>query len=556
MARTTRILLELDLTAPLPETPRAPLSQLSSRGQPRLLEAIHRLHRAATDDRVVGLIAQTGPTGMGLASIQEIREAVRAFARSGKPTIAWSESFGELTSAMPGYYLATGFSSIWLQPSGQVGIPGLMLAVPFLRGTLDKLGVEPDLSQREQYKNAADSLMRDTFSEAHREASAALVGAMADILVDGIARGRRIDAAQVRALMDSSPLSAERARHEGLVDHLGYRHQAYSGVDDTLLSAGVGNYDRLLLSRYHPRRSDEVQRKAASLVGRHSPGVALVSVRGTIRTGHSAPGPFGTDAASTSTATVLGRLADDESVGAVVLRVDSPGGSYVASDAIWEAVRTVRSSGRPVVASMGNVAASGGYYVSMGADHILATPTTVTGSIGVLAGKVVVNGLLDKVGISVQDVTVGTRATMASLRHPYDQDQRAALEQWLDEVYEDFVAKAADGRGMTTAELRAVAGGRVWTGTQAVAKGLVDELGGLAAAVRRARALAGLGRNATVKEVSGLSAWEALRGPRSADDPTLSLHHTTGWGAYAAIASHLGLPREGPLVCTLPTTVR
>lgn len=557
MGNSRGILLELDLTAPIVDGPVDPLTRLTNRGQLPLRLAVEALHHAARDERVVGLIAQSGGTRTGLAHIQELREAILAFRKSGKPAVTWAESFGELTAAMSGYYLATAFDEIWLQPSGHLGLHGLAVAAPFLRDALEKVGIEPLMSQRFEYKNAADSLMRTELSPAHRESLSALVDSLAHQLIGGMAAGRGIDGERMPALVDSAPIEAANARAQGLVDHLGYRGQAYSAMLDRLGATDEQSPTKLLLSRYQPATRTRIRRRAAALSHRGSGQVALVHLRGTIRTGHASPAPFASDVASTSVVAALHRIAQDDKVAAVVLRVDSPGGSYVGSDAIWHAVGQVRESGRPVVAAMGNVAASGGYYVCMGADHIVATPATVTGSIGVLAGKVLVNGLLDKVGLHVEDVTVGRRATMPSLRHRYDEDQQAALESWLDLVYWDFVGKAAQGRGMTDQEIHAIAKGRVWTGYQALQNGLVDQPGGTGVALRKARRLAGLGPDATVLEMPTLRPWDVVRGPRSADDPGAgATGWIPGWGALAPAAAMLGLPPAGPLTLPYPVTFR
>jgi protease-4 len=538
------IVLELDLTAPLPGQGLQPLSRWAYRSQPPLRLMVESLRRAARDERVVGLIAQVGESPLGLAEAQELRAAIREFAASGKPTVAWAESFGELSPALPGYALATAFETVWLQPSGVIGLHGLATTVPFLRTAMDKLGIEPRLSQRYEYKNAADSLQRTGFTDAHREAATSLLESLAEQLIGEIADGRGLTDAGVRDLMDSSPIAAERAVEVGLIDHVGYRDEAYSALLDPL---AVAEPQRMLLGKYGPHPIERAHRAAAGALRHDKRDVGLLHLSGTVRQGHAPALPLSAEIASSTVVAALTRIAEDEHIGALVVRVDSPGGSYVASDAIWRAVAQVRASGRPVVACLGNTAASGGYFVSMGADQIVAAPATVTGSIGVFAGKLLINGLLDKLGIALGDVGVGRRAFLSSPVHDYDEDQAAALSEWLDAVYWDFVTKAAAGRGMTPEAVHAVAKGRVWTGRQALQHGLVDRLGGTHAALNLARQLAGLPTTARVREIPLISAWQALRGPRNADDAAVSIG-TGAWGPFTEVAARLGLPTGGPLL--------
>jgi protease-4 len=557
MSRDGGILLEVDLTAPMAEGSTSPLQRALSARHPSVAQVVDRLHEAAQDDRVVGLVAQTGTTPLSLAAHQELHHAVRAFVRSGKPSVAWAESFGELTPSVPGYYLASAFDSVWLQPSGQVGLHGLTLAVPFVRTLLDRLGIEPDLRQREEFKNAPDSVMRSEISEAHETALRELLRSISAVLMGAVANARGFPPARVEELMAEAPLGGARAREVGLVDHLGYRHHVYTAVREQLVASGTRGHRRLVLPRYRAHRPQATLRAANARVRPTGQTVALLSMSGMVQPGHQHGGPLATGIASATTSATLSRLAQDEHVGALVVRVDSPGGSYVASDAIWEAVRHFRASGRPVVASMGSVAASGGYYVSMAADRIVATPATITGSIGVYAGKLVVEGLLDRLGIHVEDVAVGGRARMPSARHRYSEEEAAALEAWLDEVYADFVAKVATSRHLNEAAVAAVAKGRVWTGEQALQRGLVDHLGGLRTAVRLAQRLAGLPTTAPLRDVSP-SPWRQLRGPRTSDDAGSSVldWYRRGWGehAEAALSQRLGI--TGPLTCPFVPTVR
>ncbi|HOZ60476.1 MAG TPA: S49 family peptidase, partial [Nakamurella multipartita] len=364
MARITvphrrRILLELDLsTAPVELDPAEPLARLRQRGRRDLRATLRALHEAADDPRVVGLVARVGGP-LPWPVMQELRAGLRAFAAGGKPTLAWAQTFAEQPGAMAGYVLATAFDELWLQPGGEVGLLGVALETTFLRGSLDKLGLQPQLDQRHEYKNAADTIMRTEYTQAHREALDAIVGSVFDDAVEAIALGRRLDPARVRTLVDGGPTLAPAARDAGLVDRLGYRDEALAAM-----RARVGDEPELLFAdRWRPRRRP--LRIVGGTLGR--PGrrghVALVTIQGTIDSGRSRRGLMGRTAGSDTVGAALRAAAADERARAVVLRVDSPGGSAVASETIWREVCLLRRA-KPVIVAMGAVAASDGYYVA------------------------------------------------------------------------------------------------------------------------------------------------------------------------------------------------
>lgn len=485
--RAEKVLLELDLGRGVAETgPANPVEAVRSLRTPQLRTLIEHLRRAQSDDTVVGLIAAIPGHGLTLAQTGELRAAVAHFRQVGKPTVAWSASFGELTQGTTGYHLAAGFDEIWLQPSGGLGLVGFAASATFLRGAFDKVGVEPQFGQRHEYKSAADTFVKTGLTAAHREMLTRLVDSATDIVVADVARDRGMDPATVRDAIESSPLTAAQALDRGLVDRIGYRDQAYAsirercGTDQPTLRYverhGVSRFDALLEQLPRPG---------------HDPIVAVIPAAGPIHLGHPRSGPAGGHAVgSDSLGAALRAAAKDEHVKAVVLRIDSPGGSYVASDALRRDVKMVRETGRPVVASMASVAASGGYYLAMGCDRIVANAGTLTGSIGVLAGKFVLQGALSRIGLHRDTVAGATNAAMFSTDAPFDDEQLAILERWLDDVYDDFTSKAAADRKLPVEELRAVARGRVWTGADAADRGLVDEVGGLRLAVRRACDLA------------------------------------------------------------------
>jgi protease-4 len=491
------------------------------------------LYDAASDPHVVGLIAKVGGA-LPWAAMQELRLGVRAFAASGKPTLAWAESFGEGSGEMAAYVLATGFDQIWLQPGGGLGLLGVGVETTFLRGALDRLGIEPQLEQRHEFKNAADALMRTEFTEAHRIALDRLAESIYGEGVAAIAEGRGIDAARVRELADTGPRTAPEARDAGLVDRLGYRDEAYADM-----RARVGtDADLLFADRWRPRRRPH-------LPARRKGHVALVEVRGAIVSGRSRRSPMGRQVGSDSVAAALRAATHDEDVRAVVLHVDSPGGSAVASDTIWREVCRVRDAGKPVVVSMGQAAASGGYYIACPADVIVALPSTLTGSIGVFGGKMVVRELFDRVGLGTGAVSHGARSLMFSPRRGFSEDERERLAATIDAIYDDFVAKVAQGRGRPVAEIETIARGRVWTGRDARDIGLVDQLGGLREAVRIARSRAGLPADAPLRHAGHVPPLARLGRAKNSEDPRAALSSTLP--GLSDIAATLGLPATAAL---------
>lgn len=553
----TAILLELDLTRGVLETPPAsPLAAFRARHLPTLRELVSALRKGAKDDAVVGLVAHLGGQGLSLAQVQDLREAVADFRASGKPAVAWTESFGEVGGGTVPYYLATAFDEIWVQPSGELGVTGVSIQATFVRGALDKAGVIPQFGKRREYKTAVDTFTEKEMTGPAREMAARLAESSYEQIVEGIAVRRGLTVAKVRELVDSAPLAAEVGREAGLVDQLGYRSDVYDALRKSL-----GETTALLAERYHRRGSRSLQGVLDNLPWPQKPVVAVVRISGGITTGrNSGGGPLAGPRTGSDTITAaLRAIADDDKVKAVVLRIDSPGGSYIASDAIRHEVLRLRATGRPVVASMGSVAASGGYFVAMPADLVVAQPGTITGSIGVLSGKGVVRDALGRIGISQQAVSEGQNARMYSAAEEFSAEQWERLEETLDRIYADFVAKAAQDRGLPEAELESLARGRVWTGADAFDRKLVDELGGFERALQLACNRAGLNRDEIALTVAPhRSLLDRLRPPESTedlaatsrtwltDDPASTLH--------TALYTALGLPPTGPL--TMPLTWR
>lgn len=500
---TLPVVLELDLSHGVVSTPpTSPLVALRQRQAPTMRAIRDGLRHAATDDKVVGLLVHTGTCPVSLADADEIGALIAAFTIA-KPSIAWTESFGELTSGLAGYRLAVNAGQIWVQPSGALGLTGVQLGITLLRGGLDKLGVEPQFGQRHEYKSAAEQLMATEVSDANREMVQRIADSLLDDTVARVAARRSLDIDAVRAAVAQAPLTARAAVDAGLVDHLGYRDEVYdwarrswpTPVDPAPGVASVSmSAPRFSLQYVHRYAKRFLPHQLLRMVDRGRPSIAVVDVQGPIVTGAGRQQVNGGQAGSDTVTARLRAVGRDPQVKAVLLRVDSPGGSYVASDAIRREVIRLRESGRPVVATMGAVAASGGYFVSMGASEIVCQPSTLTGSIGVLAGKLVTEQLMDKLGLVHETIQAGPRAAMMAGSAPFTEEQWQVLNAWLDEVYADFTAKAAADRGLDLAELEPLARGRVWTGADAVERRLADHLGGVDLAIDRACALAAVDR--------------------------------------------------------------
>jgi len=522
--------LEFDLRAAPPEASGFdPLTMISGSGRPIVLrEVISALHRAAEDPRVAGLIARVQLPAAAAGPVQELRDAVKAFA-AVKPSLAWAETYPGTLS----YYLASAFGEVWMQPSGTVGLIGFATNAMFLRDALEKAGIEAQFIARGEYKSAANLFTEDRYTDAHREADTRLLESLRAQVWRAVADSRGIDQDSLDGLADRAPLLREDAVASGLIDRVGYRDEAYARIAELVgadgISSDTGDADgddappRLYLSRY-ARATAPGGSPLPSVPGRKPKStIAVVTVAGPIVSGRGGRGilPFGNSSAGADTiAAGLREAAADDSVSAIVLRVDSPGGVVSASETIWREVKKARDRGKPVVASMGAVAASGGYYVAMGADAIVANPGTITGSIGVITGKLIARDLKDRLGVGSDAVRTNANADAWSIDAPFTPEQRARVEAEADLCYADFVQRVAQGRKLSLDEVEAVARGRIWTGADALGHGLVDELGGLRTAVRRAKVLADLDEDAKVNIVGypGSSLWDFLR-PRPSSQP-------------------------------------
>jgi protease IV len=471
-----KILLEADFERPIEEyAGDQTITQAISGEQPTIRDVVDALDRAAKDDRVTGLVARLGAVPMGMAQIQEIRDAVARFRAAGKPAVAWAETFGEFGAGNGSYYLATAFDQVYLQPSGDVGLTGLMYESPFIKDMLDKLDVTPRMDHRYEYKNAMNMYTETKFTEPHREAMRALMDSQFAQMVGGIAKGRGISEDTVRKVFDGGPYLGQQAVDAKLVDALLYRDEVYDKVREK-----TGPEAKLLYLEKYLERAGRPHTKGKK--------IALVYGVGAVQRGTGGFSPIsGSAMGSDTVAGALRAAREDGDVRAIIFRVDSPGGSYVASDTIWRETQLCRKAGKPVIVTMGNLAGSGGYFVAMGADKIVAQPGTITASIGVLGGKLLSKGFWDKLGITWDEVHTSENGTMFTGIQDYTPKEWDKFEQWLDRVYTDFTSKVAEGRKMPKEKVLQIAKGRIWSGADALNLGLVDALGGFDVALDLAK---------------------------------------------------------------------
>ncbi|GJF08216.1 signal peptide peptidase SppA [Mycolicibacterium cyprinidarum] len=530
-------ILELDLqSAPAETGGFDPLVLINGAGKPLLLrETVEAIHRASEDPRVAGLIARIQIPAGSPGPIQELREAIVAFS-AHKPSVAWAETYPGTLS----YYLASAFGEVWMQPSGTVGLVGFATSALFLRDALAKVGVEAQFIARGEYKSAANVFTEDSYTEAHRQADTRLVESLQAQVWQAVSASRGIETAALDALADKAPLLRDDAVSAGLVDRVGFRDEAYARIAkmsgaDAADADGDDAPPRLFLARYARAKGPSVSVPGLN----RQPTIAVVTLAGPIVSGRGRQmSPLGSPSAGGDTiAAALREAVADEDVAAIVLRVDSPGGSVTGSETVWREVVRARKAGKPVVASMGAVAASGGYYVSMSADEIVANPGTITGSIGVVTGKLVAAELKGRLGVGSDGVRTNSNADAWSVNAPFTDEQHALVEAEADLFYSDFIQRVADGRDLSVEEVDEVARGRVWTGADAAERGLVDELGGLRTAIRRAKVLAGVDPDdkVTVKNLPGSSLRDILRPKPSSQPAAASLPDAVGALAMATL---------------------
>jgi protease IV len=454
---------------------------------PTVRSVVDALHRAKTDPRIRALIVK--PTGFDSpfwAKVQEIRDAVMDFKKSGKVVYAYVENGGDRE-----YYLASAADKVYLMPSASLDLTGVATYEMFLRGALDKVGAYPDLHHIGDYKTYSNTFTEKGYTRAHREMDESLNRDLYDQIVNTIARARKKSEAEVRALIDEGPFLPEDALKAGLVDDVQYEDQ----VDAKLHVEGQSR----------DIDWEDYARSGGTTLGlSRGPRLAVIYAAGTINAGKSGYDPVnGAVLGSETLIEYIRQARKDTSIKAIVLRIDSPGGSVIATDAIWRELMLARSErpDRPIVASMSDLAASGGYYIATPAQTIVAQPSTLTGSIGIVGGKFVTGGVYEKLGVHLESTSIGKHAEIESPVRPYNASEVGKLDEELQAAYDQFVEKVAQSRHSTPEKIDALAQGRVWTGRQAKDNGLVDELGGLDRAVEMAKASAKIADGTSVELV-------------------------------------------------------
>lgn len=441
--------------------------------EPSLREVIAALDAGAKDDRVKGLIARIGSLQIGLARTQELYAALQRFRQSGKFTYVFSDSFGEGGGGNLEYWLASGFDQIWLQPLGEVGINGFAMEIPYGRTALDKIGVGGEFTQREEYKGLFDSLTEQGMNDQVRAANAAFVADLQAQMVSSIA-ARGFTPEQVISWVASAPITDKLAAEAKLVSQLGYRDEMKKAA---LAKAGDGAEITGLLD----------YGASASKAPDGGAQVAVLYLQGAIS--REQPNSSMHPTEGSGAITMANAIEEAVKAGnqAIIVRIDSPGGSPAASETIRRALEQAREKGVRVIISMGDVAASGGYWIATAGEYIVAQPGTITGSIGVAAGKFLFGDLSNRLGIRWEQVLSAPNAGLMSSFRSFTPEQRAEFEAGVDRIYAGFLERVSKSRKLSISQARAVARGRIWTGQQAKANGLVDELGGLDAALNAAR---------------------------------------------------------------------
>jgi protease-4 len=510
---------------------------------------VENLRKAKRDARITSVLLMPGSLDLPFwGKVQELRDAVVDFRKAGKTVVAFLEYGGDRE-----YYLASAADRVFLLPTARLDLAGIASYEIFLRGAFDKFGAYPDFHHIGDFKTATNQLTEKTFTPAHREMTESLNRDMYEQLVRGIADSRKKTDAEVRALLEAGPFSPEDALRAGLIDDIAYEDQ----LDDRVpqLKAPAGQKRRIELNQYA-----RISPQSVGIRGRSR--IAVIYAVGVIASGDSGFDPVnGRVAGSSAIVDQIRRVREDESVKAIVLRVDSPGGSSTASDVIWRELMITRDQkpSRPLVTSMSDLAASGGYYVAMPAHVIVAQPATLTGSIGIYTGKFVISETLAKLGINTETVTSGPNADIYSPFSRFSPAEQAKIEQSMQSFYNQFVEKVAEARHTTPERIDAIAQGRVWTGRQARELGLVDQLGGLDVAIDAAKQRARIPADEDVEIVvypPRRSFYEALADQFGRNSTTSALHALVGADAraVAALTAPIRIFRRGELLALMPFT--
>jgi protease IV len=534
--------LVLRIDGNLPEMDSASVLGQLFESPPTVRSIVDALRKAKVDSRISSVVIRPTGTAALWGKVQEIRDAISDFRRSGKPIVAYMEYGGEQE-----FYLSTACDKVFLMPTASLDLTGIATYELFLRGMLDKIGAYPDTLHIGEYKTASNTFTEHTYTAAHREMAESLNTDLYQQLIRGIAEGRHKSEGEVKSLIDHGPFLPEDALKAGLIDDLAYEDQ----VDDKVKLAPSGRPHYLELSEYR-------QVSGSSLGLDKGPRIAVIYAVGVIASGKSSyESPSGLVVGADTINDYLRTARGDSGIKAIVLRIDSPGGSALASDVIWREVVLTRQQ-KPVIVSMSDVAASGGYYIAMPASAIVAEPSTLTGSIGVVLTKFAIGGTLNKVGINMEGVSNGKYADLYSPVRAFTPEERAMMMTSMQATYDTFVEKAAQGRNTTPERIDAIGQGRVWTGRQAKEIGLVDELGGLDRAISIAKQRAKIPQESGVEIVTypgKRSFYDVLRNPFGASDYGATMAALLGFRdprMLASLTAPLQVFRRGEPLAIMP----
>lgn len=442
-------------------------------------DMVRAIYMAAADERVQALSAEINITSLGLAQIQDISSAIQTFRASGKKTYIFSNGMGSFGGGNKEYYLASSFDEIWMQPNSDIGINGIGIEVPFFKNILQKIGIKPEFYTRYEYKTAVESFINSKLTPAYKEELNKLGSGLYEQLVNGFAEHRKLNPEQIKRLINNAPIFADKALEEKLIDTIGYRQEMEKHLND-LYHAKVIN-----IQDYMKHISDSANSESA---------IALLVLDGVIDNGTSSDNPLNEAKIGSQTVNKqLTELRELPNLKALIVRVNSPGGSYSASDEIRFALQNFKSEKNiPIIISMSDYTASGGYFISLAGDYIYAKPATLTGSIGVLGGKIVFQDLWKKLGINWEEINYGDNADILSANTSFSPEQKKIFDNSLDRIYADFTQKVAKARNISPEKMNEIARGRVWLGQDALRVKLIDGLGGINEAMSKAKELANI----------------------------------------------------------------
>lgn len=481
-----KMVLVYKIKGDIPETPKKVTISNPLETQKALLpDIIRALNTAADDDRVKAVVFSLSEAGVGLTAIQELLPAIEKIKLSGKRTIVYSDTYAG-GADFSRYYLASAFDEVWMQPVGQLNFSGLNVQLPFIKSTIEKYGIKAEFEKRKEYKSAMETFTEDEMTAPARENMESLIGDIYEEALKFVASERGLSLDELRKHVDKGLLLDKEAVEAGLIDTLGYGDQIITGLREEIGGSKDSKDAKFIqIDTYASASLIEQKNEAINPVEKKSK-VAYVNVVGTIMPGESKVSyqgvPFGMGGPSAGAATISGAIleaAEDKEIEAIIVRVASPGGSPVASETIRRSIIRAKEEGKKVIVSMGAVAASGGYWISADADHILALPSTITGSIGAVGGKYDFSGLWENVGVKWDGFKLGQNASIWSMNKGFSETERERISAMMDDIYDNFTSIVANGRKLSPEKIENIARGRAWSGNQALEIGLVDELGGI-----------------------------------------------------------------------------